>query len=119
MNEILEPLPTPAERDLPPGQLEARRDALVAAIATNAGREPFARRAMRAEPGHIAGAWLSLLALLALGLALVFGGVSGQHRTAQSDAGAVLAITSEAPIAVARSPAMVSVPPRLSAASRH
>jgi hypothetical protein len=43
MNEILDLLPIPAERDLPPGQLEARRDALVAAIATNAGREPLAR----------------------------------------------------------------------------
>src|ERR1700759_5177656 len=119
MNEILEPLPIPAERDLPPGQLEVRRDALVAAIATNAGREPFARRAMRAARGHIAGAWFSLLALLALGLALVFSGVSGQHRTAQSDAVAVLAITSAAQIAVAAAPAIGSVPTRLSAGSRH
>ncbi len=67
MNEILELLPIPAERDLPPGQLELRRDALVAA-SHERSPEPLARRALRAARGHIAGAWLSLLAMLALGL---------------------------------------------------
>jgi hypothetical protein len=118
MNEILDLLPIPAERDLPAGQVEARRDALVAAIATNAGREPLARRAVRVARGHITGAWLSLLAMLALGLALVCSGVSGQHRTAQSDAMAVLAITSAAQIAVAAAPAIGSIPVRLPVASR-
>jgi hypothetical protein len=120
MNEILDLLPIPAERDLPPGQLEMRRDALVAAIATtNAGRVPLARRALRAARGHIAGAWLSLLAMLALGLALVFSGVSGQQRTAQSDAVAVLAITSAAQIAIAAAPAIGSMPVRVTQLSRH
>jgi hypothetical protein len=118
MNEILDLLPIPAERDLPAGQVEARRDALVAAIATNAGREPLARRAVRVARGHITGAWLSLLAMLALGLALVCSGVSGQHRTARSDAVAVLAITSAAQIAVAAAPAIGSIPVRLPVASR-
>jgi hypothetical protein len=118
MNEILDLLPIPAERDLPAGQVEARRDALVAAIATNAGREPLARRAVRVARDHITGAWLSLLAMLALGLALVCSGVSGQHRTARSDAVAVLAITSAAQIAVAAAPAIGSIPVRLPVASR-
>jgi hypothetical protein len=118
MNEILDLLPIPAERDLPPGRLEMRRDALVAAIATDTAREPLARRAMRAVRGHIIGAWLSLLAMLALGLALVCSGVSGQHRTARSDAVAVLAITSAAQIAVAAAPAIGSIPVRLPVASR-
>ena len=119
MNEILDLLPIPAERDLPAGRVEARRDALVAAIATSAAREPLARRALRAARGHLSGAWLSLLGMLALGLALVCSGVSGQHRTARSDAVAVLAITSAAQIAVAAAPAIGSVQVRLPDLHRH
>jgi hypothetical protein len=118
MNEILDLLPIPAERDLPPGRLEMRRDALVAAIATDAARGPLARRVLRAAREHVAGAWLSVLAMLALGLALVCNGVSGQHRTARSDAVAVLTVTTAAQIAVVAAPAIGSIPVRLPVAGR-
>lgn len=110
MNEILDLLPIPAERDLPSGQLEARRDALVAAIGTKPARKPLAH--------HIRKAWLSLLGILALGLALACSGVSGQHRSAQSDAVAVLAATGAAQIAVVVAPAIGSTPLRLLEARR-
>ena len=100
MNEILDLLPIPAERDLPPGQLAARRDALVTAIRTDAAAEPLARRAMRAARGHLTRTWLSLLGILALGLAVVCSGVSGQHRPAQSGAVALLAVTVATQVAV-------------------
>jgi hypothetical protein len=115
MNDILDLLPIPAERDLPLGQLGVRRDALVAAIRTDAAHEPAARRALRAARG----AWLSLLGILALGLALVCTGVSGQHRPAQSDAVAVLAVTAAAQVAVAVAPAIGSVPLRQLDARQH
>ena len=115
MNEILDLLPIPAERDLPSGQLEARRDALVTAIGTRQAREPFTRRAMRVARGS----WLSLLGILALGAAVVCTGVSGQHRTAQSDAVAVLAVTGVAQIAVAAAPAIAQTPLRFVHTHRH
>ena len=100
MNEILDLLPIPAERDFPPAQLETRRDTLVAAIRIDTAREPFTRRVLRATRG----AWLALLGILALGLALVCSGVSGEHRPAQTGAVAVLAVTTAAQIAVAVAP---------------
>lgn len=100
MNEILDLLPIPAERDFPPGQLEARRDALVAATRAETARGPAARRVLRAARGHVTRTWLSLLGILALGLALLFGGLSGQPRpTAQSGAVALLAVTVAAQVA--------------------
>ncbi len=109
MNEILDLLPIPAERDLPPGQLAARRDALVAAIRMDAAPEPLARRAMRAARGHLTRTWLSVLGILALGLAVVCSGVSGQHRPAQSGAVALLAVTVATQVAV---PLQLSAPSR-------
>ena len=100
MSEILDLLPIPAERDFPPGHYEARRAALVAAV----GREPFARRALRAAGSGIARAWLSLLGILALGVALLTLGFSTQQRPVQRDAVTFLAVAATAQIAVALVP---------------
>ena len=102
MNEILDLLPIPAERDL--GQLEARRDALVAAIRVEVASEPFARRAMRAARGGIAKSWLSLLGMLAVGVGLRTLGFSTQQRPVQRDAVAVLAVAGTVQIAIAVAP---------------
>lgn len=100
MNDILDLLPIPAERDFPPGQLGARRDALVAATRAEVSREPAARRVLRAVRGNVTKTWLSLLGILALGLALVCSGVSGQQRpSAQRGAVALLAVTVAAQVA--------------------
>ena len=99
MNEILDLLPIPAERDFPPRQLEARRDALVAATRAELAREPVAQRVLRAARGHVTKTWLSLLGILALGLAVLFSGLSGQARPAQSGAVALLAVTVAAQVA--------------------
>ena len=99
MNEILDLLPIPAERDFPAGQLEARRDALVAAALGETAREPAARRVLRAARGHVTRTWLSLLGILALGVALVCTGLSAQTRPAQSGAVALLAVTVAAQVA--------------------
>jgi len=104
MNEILDLLPIPAERDFPLGQLEARRDALVAAIRVEVASEPFARRAMRAARGGIAKSWLSLLGMLAVGVGLLTLGFSTQQRPVQRDAVAVLAVAGTVQIAIAVAP---------------
>lgn len=101
MNDILDLLPIPAERDFPPGQLAARRDALVAATRAEAARGPVARRVLHSVRGNITKTWLSLLGILALGLALVCSGLSGHQQTARSGAVAVLAVTVAAQVAVA------------------
>ena len=100
MNEILDLLPIPRERDLPPGQLEARRAALVAAVRV----EPFARRAMRAARSGIARAWLSLLGIFALGVALLTLGFSTQQRPVQRDAVTILAVAATAQLVIAVTP---------------
>ena len=104
MNEILDLIPIPAERDLPQRRLEARRDALVAAIRVDLVDEPFARRALRAARDGIAGSWLALLGTLALGIALVSLGFSAQQRTVQRDAVAFLTLAGAAQIAIAVAP---------------
>src|SRR4051812_20648718 len=104
MNEILDFLPIPAGRDFPAGQFEARRDALVTAIRVDVANEPFARRAMRAARAGIAKSWLSLLGILALGIALFTFGFSAQHRPVQSDALAALAVAGTVQIALAVAP---------------
>jgi hypothetical protein len=110
MNDILDLLPIPADRDFPPGQLAARRDALVAATRAEVSREPAARRVLHAVRGNITKTWLSLLGILALGVALVASGLSGPPRPAQSGAVALLAVTVAA---------QVAAPLRLADASRH
>ena len=104
MIEILDFLPIPAERDFPLGQLEARRDALVAAIRAEVANEPFARRAMRAARGGIAKSWLSLLGMLAVGVALLTLGFSTPQRPEQRDAVAVIAVAGTVQIAIAVAP---------------
>jgi hypothetical protein len=96
VNEILDLLPIPPERDFPAGQLEVRRGALVAATRVEAARPPVARRVMRGARGYLTKTWLSLLGILALGIALVVTGVSGQQRPAQSGAVALLAVAGAA-----------------------
>jgi len=103
MSEILDLLPIPDDRDFPPGHYEARRAALVAAVCV----EPFARRALRAARGGIAKAWLSLLGILVLGVALLTLGFSSQQRPVQRDAVAFLAVAATAQIAVAVAPRAV------------
>ncbi|HEX4325119.1 MAG TPA: hypothetical protein VHZ77_10875 [Gaiellaceae bacterium] len=104
MNEILDLLPIPAARDFPAGQLEARRDALVVATRMESARQPIGRRVLRAARGHITKTWLSLLAILALVLALLVTGFSGQQRSAQRGAEALLVVAGTAQIAAGFAP---------------
>jgi hypothetical protein len=94
MSEILDLLPIPAERDFPVGQLDARRDTLVAAIRIDESR---ARRAMRA----VGKAWLTLLGALTLGAALLTLGFSSQQRPVQREAVTILAVAATAQLAAA------------------
>jgi hypothetical protein len=107
MNEILDLLPIPEERDFPAGQLKARREALVTAIRVEAARVPFARRALRAARGGIARSWLSLLGILALGSALLTLGFSAQPRPVQRSAVAALAVAGTVQLALAVAPRAV------------
>jgi hypothetical protein len=101
MNEFLDLLSIPAERDFPVGQMEARRDALVAAIRAVVAGEPIARRVMRAARGRINKSWLALLGILALGIALVAIGFAGQQqRPSQRGAEALLALAGTAQVVV-------------------
>ena len=97
-------LQIPAERDFPPGQLEAHRAALVTAIRADLAREPLARRALRAARGHITKSWLSFLGILALGLALVAIGFSGQQRPSHRGAVAFLALAGTAQVVAVAAP---------------
>lgn len=99
MNEILDLLPIPDERDLPPGRLEARRAAVVAAVRADL-QEPFARRALHAA----CKIWLSLLGILALGAALLTLGFSTQQRPVQRGAVTILAVAATAQLAIAATP---------------
>lgn len=98
MNEILDLLPIPAERDFPAGQMEARRNALVASIRAEAAGEPVSRRLIRAARGRLSKSWLALLGILALGIALVALGVSAQQRPAQRGADALLTLVGTAQV---------------------
>jgi peptidoglycan/LPS O-acetylase OafA/YrhL len=104
MNEILELLPIPPERDFPVGQLEARREALVAVTRVEAGRQPIGRRMLRAARAHITKSWLAVLGIVALALALVATGFSGQQRPASRGAVAFLAVAGTAQIVAAFAP---------------
>lgn len=112
MNELLDLLPIPAERDFPAGQLEARRDALVAAVRADGTSDPLARRALHAARGGIARTWLTLLGILAVGIALLMLGFSAPQRSVRTDAVAVLAAAGTVQIAAA-------VAPRAGSAARH
>ena len=97
MNEFLDLLPIPDERDLPSDRLEVRRAELVAAVRV----EPFARRALRAARSGFAKAWLSLLGVLALSFALLSLGFSSQQRPVQREAVTILAVAATAQLAIA------------------
>jgi hypothetical protein len=62
MNEILDLLLIPGERDFPAGQMAARRDAIVAAVAAEQQQRHSLRAAVRAARRHITRTWLALLA---------------------------------------------------------
>jgi hypothetical protein len=104
MNEILELLPIPRERDFPPAQLKARRAALVAVTRVEAAHQPIGRRIFRAARAHIAKFGLSLLAILALAAALFVTGVSGQQRSAQRGAETLLAVAGTVQLAAVFAP---------------
>jgi hypothetical protein len=104
MSEILDLLPLPAERDFPAGRLEARREALVAAVRLDGASEPFARRALRVARAGIARSWLAVLGIFALGVALLTLGSSVQRQPVQRDAVAFLAVAGTAQIALAVAP---------------
>ena len=91
MNEILDLLPIPAARDFPPGQLEARRAALVAATRVETPRERAGLRVLRAVRGRIAKTSLWLLGIVALTLALSVTGFSVQQRSVERGAVTFLA----------------------------
>lgn len=91
MNEILDLLPIPSPRDLPPGQLEARRVALVAATRADAARPPVGPRVLRAAREYVAKTRLWLLGIVALVAALSVTGFSVQQRSVQRGAVTFLA----------------------------
>jgi hypothetical protein len=104
MNEILNLLPIPSERDFPTGQMALRRDALVAAVATEQQRHSL-RSAVRAARGHITRTWLALIALFALGLALLTASLAGYQSQVKTTSGVLLTAAGTAQvIAVIASP---------------
>lgn len=105
MNEILNLLPIPAERDFPAGQMDARRDALVASVAAELPRRRSLRGVVRAARGHITRSWLALLGVLALGLAILTVNLSGYQSRVSTTSEAVFAAVGTAQIiAVIASP---------------
>src|SRR3954452_21541052 len=105
MNEILDLLPIPSERDFPTGQMALRRDALVAAVATEQQQRHSLRSAVRAARGHITRTWLALIALFALGLALLTASLAGYQSQVKTTSGVLLTAAGTAQvIAVIASP---------------
>jgi hypothetical protein len=105
MNEILNLLPIPSERDFPAGQMAFRRDALVTAVAAEQPERHSLRAAARAARGHITRTWLALIALLALGLAVLAASLSGYQSQVKTTSGVLLTAAGTAQIiAVLASP---------------
>jgi hypothetical protein len=87
MNDILEMLPIPGERDFPEARLVARRDALLVAIAAESPGRRSLRGVVRAARGHLSRSWLALIGVLAIGLALLATNLSGyQSRVNTTEA---------------------------------
>ena len=101
MNEILELLPIPAERDFPDRQMAARRDALVAAVAAEQPQRRSLRGAVRAVRGHITRTWLALVAGLGVALVLLTASLSDDQSR--------LTTTSEVLLAAAGTAQLVAV----------
>lgn len=105
MNEIVDFLPIPAERDFPAGQMAARRDALVAAVAAEQPQRRSLRGAVRAARGHITRAWLALVAALAVALVLLTTTLSGDQSRMTTTSEVLLAAAGTAQlVAVVASP---------------
>jgi hypothetical protein len=116
MNEIVDLLPIPAERDFPAGQMAARRDALVAAVAAEQPQGRSLRRAVRAARGHITRTWLALVAALAVALALLTANLSGDQSRVTTTSEVLLAAAGTAQlVAVVASPSAL----RSAEAGRH
>jgi hypothetical protein len=108
MNELLELMPVPGERELPPGRLEERRAGLLAAIEA----EPVAGR-RRVRLGMFVRGWLASIGLL-LACLVVFCSflVAGGPREQQGESAAktVLVVAGASGIAAF---AVAPGPPRL------
>jgi hypothetical protein len=105
MNDILDLLPIPAERDFPAGQMAARRDALVAAVAAEQSQRRSLRGAVRAARGHITRSWLALVAVLAVALVFLTASVSGDQSRVTTTSEVLLAAAGAAQlVAVVASP---------------
>ena len=98
MNEILDLLPIPGERDFPAGRMDDRRDALVASVVAELPRRRSVRGAVRAARKLITRSWLALLGVLALGLALVSVNLAGYQSRVSTTSEAVLAAVGTAQI---------------------
>jgi hypothetical protein len=98
MNEILDLIPIPAERDFPAGRMDARRDALVASVVAELPRRRSVLGAVRAARGHITRSWLALLGVLALGLAMLTVNLSGYQSRVSTTSEAVFAAVGTAQI---------------------
>jgi hypothetical protein len=98
MNEILNLLPIPSERDFPAGQMAFRRDALVAAVTAEQPERHLLRAAVRAARGRITRTWLALIALIALGLALLAASLSGYQSQMKTTSGVLLTAAGTAQI---------------------
>jgi hypothetical protein len=98
MTQMLDLLPIPAERDLPAGAMELRRDALVAAIAADrAEARHLLHVALRAARSRAARVWLALLGVLVIAVALTLASFGGfQDRTATASEIVAVAGTAQA-----------------------
>jgi hypothetical protein len=106
MSDIHELLPIPDERDFPPGRMVVRRDAVVAFVIAEQANPHSLRRAVRAARGHIARTWLALVALFALGIALLIASLSGYQKEAKITSEALLTAGTAQIIAVIAAPAV-------------
>jgi hypothetical protein len=105
MNEILDLLAVPAERGFPAGQMAARRDALVAAVAAGQPQRRSLRGAVRAVCGRITRTWLALVAGLAVALVLLTASPSGDQGRLTTTSQVLLAAAGTAQlVAVVASP---------------
>jgi hypothetical protein len=105
MNEIVDLLPIPAERDFPAGQMAARRDALVATVAAEQPQRRSLRGAVRAVRGHVARTWLALVGALAVALVFLTANLSGDQSRMTTSSEVLLAAAGTAQlVAIVASP---------------
>lgn len=98
MTEMLDFLPIPSERDFPVGVIEMRRDALVAAVAGDAGTACHPLHvALRAARGRAARIWLTVIGVFVVALAITLASLGGfQDRTATTSE--IVAVTGTAQV---------------------